>query len=192
MIFKYNKDQIKFDKISNIKIGGWLFALVILTSSIFWTHGFFIGKKIVKETLNLTEAERIFLIQETDVFSKDKMVQMLNDLNVRYPHIVLAQSIVETGEWSSKIFIENHNLFGMKKATRRITTAGSTQNNYAYYNHWRESVYDYAFYQCRYLHSIKTEKQYFQYLSVSYAEDTSYVEKVKKISNSKSVKSLFN
>lgn len=192
MIFKYNKDQLKFDKISNIKIGGYLFILVALTSSIFWTGGFFIGKKLKQNTSSLLIHEKIILIQEVDKFSKDKLVLMLSNLNVKYPHIVLAQSIIETGSWSSKIFIENHNLFGMKKATRRITTAGGTQNNHAYYNHWRESVYDYAFYQCRYLHSIKTEDQYFQYLSASYAEDPSYVEKVKKISNSKSVKSLFN
>lgn len=197
MIYKYNKNQVKFDKISNAKIGGCLLMLMVLvglTSSIFWVQGVICGKKLEQEkkTQNITDTERIILIQEADAFTNKKLALMLNDLNVKYPHIVLAQSIIETGEWSSKIFIENHNLFGMKKATQRITTAKGTNSNHAYYNHWRESVYDYAFYQSRYLHSIKTEEQYFQYLSASYAEDSRYVEKVKKISNSNRVKDLLN
>lgn len=192
MIFKYSIDQIKFSKISNLKIAGYLFGLILLISSIFWAHGFFIGNQLAKEALMLTNAERIALMQEADGFSKDKMIQMLNDLNVKYPHIVLAQSMIETGGWSSKIFVKNNNLFGMKKAKKRITTAQGVRHNYAYYNHWRESVYDYAFYQSRYLHKVKTEEEYFQYLFANYAKDSSYVKKVKQISSSKNIKKLFN
>jgi hypothetical protein len=184
-------NQIPFDKISKLKIAGYLFGLLVLVSSIFWAHGFFIGKKSAKETL-ITDAERIILMQEADVFAKDKLVLMLNDLGVKYPHIVLAQSMIETGGWSSKIFIKNNNLFGMKLATQRITTAQGVRSSHAYYNHWRESVYDYAFYQSRYLHKVKTEEQYFQYLFANYAKDSLYVEKIKQISSSKNIKKLFD
>jgi flagellum-specific peptidoglycan hydrolase FlgJ len=115
----------------------------------------------------------------------------LKDLNVKFPYIVMAQSIQETGHWKSGIFLENHNLFGMKEAQRRITTAEGTNRNHAYYNHWRESVYDYAFYQCRYLNGIHTESDYFTYLGASYAEDSSYVERLKKVIEKEGLKELF-
>ena len=134
----------------------------------------------------------MIIIKEADPFSKESLVEMFNDLNVKYPHIVLAQSIVETGHWKSTIFLENHNLFGMKEAKMRITTAGGTQYNHAYYSHWRESVYDYAFYQCRYLSKINSEEEYFQYLSASYAEAPDYVNVLKATIEKENLKALFN
>jgi hypothetical protein len=151
--------------------------------------GHYIGK--TNSFLEITETEKITLINEADPFSKDNFILMLKDLNVKYPHIVLAQSMIETGRWKSKIFLENNNLFGMKKAKLRITTAGGTQYNHAYYNHWRESVYDYAFYQCRYLSKIKSENEYFQYLSAHYAEDPNYINMVKTIIEKEELKSFF-
>jgi flagellum-specific peptidoglycan hydrolase FlgJ len=104
----------------------------------------------------------------------------------------MAQSMIETGKWKSNIFKENHNLFGMKEAKQRVTTAGGTQNNHAFYQSWRESVYDYAFYQCRYLATINTEAEYYQYLSNSYASDKRYVEVLKKTIETNNLKQYFN
>jgi len=116
---------------------------------------------------------------------------MLTDLNVDYPHIVMAQSILETGHFKSDIFLENHNLFGMKQARRRITTAEGTNRNHAYYNHWRESVYDYAFYQCRYLSKLDSEEDYFEYLGASYAEAKNYVKMLKQVIKKNDLEKLF-
>ena len=52
----------------------------------------------------------------------------------------------------------------MKEAYVRVHTARGTQYGHAYYEDWEESVYDYAFYQCRYLGAIRTEDEYFNYL----------------------------
>jgi flagellum-specific peptidoglycan hydrolase FlgJ len=157
------------------------------------TTSLFIGIRTGKEKVfsEIIETESLISIKEEDEFSKDKFIEMLKDLNVTFPHIVMAQSIIETGNWRSNIFIENHNLFGMKEAKRRVTTAVGTHNNHAYYNHWRESVYDYAFFQCRYLYKIKSEDEYFKYLSANYAEDTLYVPKVKNIINRDKLKDFF-
>jgi hypothetical protein len=192
MVFKFDNKESKFVKISTIKIVLYLLLIIIVQSCIFWTYGYFVGKKVETVELVLTNEEKLAIINETDKFSKEKFAAMLSELKVEFPHIVYAQSLLETGGWKSKVFVENHNLFGMKEAKRRITTAGGTQYKHAFYNHWRESVYDYAFYQCRYLNTIKTEDQYFKYLAETYAEDSLYVEKVKKISNSDNVKKLFN
>lgn len=69
----------------------------------------------------------------------------------------------------------------MKIATRRPTTNKGEENGYAYYTSWHESVVDYAFFSAQYLSDIKTEAQYFEYLKQNYAEDTSYVSRLKVI-----------
>ena len=80
----------------------------------------------------------------------------------------------------------------MKEARSRITTAMGTNKDHAHYNSWRESIYDYAFYQCRYLSKIESEDGYFQYLGASYAEDSMYVEKIKQIIEREKLKEKFN
>jgi len=94
-------------------------------------------------------------------------------------------------DYEKEIFRENHNLFGMKEAVSRITTAEGTQYNHAYYVNWRESVYDYAFYQNRYLTNVRTEAEYYAMLNASYAEASNYVEVLKKTIEKENLKSLF-
>jgi hypothetical protein len=79
----------------------------------------------------------------------------------------------------------------MKEAKQRVTSSAGTQYNHAYYNTWRESVYDYAFYQARYLGKINSEAAYFQYLNESYAEDPRYIATVKKTIEKYKLKELF-
>lgn len=188
-IFKYDHNHLKYDKIC---IKTWvLYALSILLA--LFIAGFFIGRSVAEEVIveNFNEAETVVFINEVDSFSQEKLTEMLVDLNVSFPHIVMAQSILETGYWKSDIFLENHNLFGMKQARRRITTAEGTSRNHAYYNHWRESVYDYAFYQCRYLGTINSEEAYFQYLDASYAEASDYVNTIKRVIERERLRELF-
>ena len=190
MFYKWDEKELQFDKVCMKRTS----AIGIAAATIILIVGYVIGSSIKKETIvqEFTEAEQVVLIQKVDTFSQGALVQMLKDLNVKYPHIVLAQSIVETGHWTSHIFMENHNLFGMKQARRRITTAEGTSRNHAYYNHWRESVYDYAFYQCRYLSKLDTEEEYFQYLDASYAEADAYVASLKQVIERENLKALFD
>lgn len=185
MVYTYCKQQLFFKKINLIKVFLVFLVITIFTSVVSYFVGISTGFK------NMTEVEKLIVIKKTDEFSKEKMVQMLKDLNVRFPHIAMAQSIAETGHWKSGIFLENNNMFGMKEAKSRITTAAGTNRNHATYNHWRESIYDYAFYQCRYLGGIKVESEYYQYLNASYAEDPEYVKNIKNIVQREKLKDLF-
>ena len=92
---------------------------------------------------------------------------------------------------TSSNFSEDNNLFGMKEAHVRIHTAQGTQYNHAYYNTWRESVYDYAFYQCRYLPKVKTDLEYLNYLSQSYAESPNYIQSLKSMIKREGLKNKF-
>ena len=190
MLYKYDERRLNFYRLSTLKIMIFLFTIASLISVTSVLIGKYIGK--TESFTEITEMEKIVILKEADAFSKDKLIEMLKELNVKYPHIVLAQSMIETGQWKSKIFMENNNLFGMKEAKMRITTAGGTQYNHAFYNHWRESVYDYAFYQCRYLGTIKTEGEYFQYLAANYAEAPNYVNAIKGIIETENLTDFFN
>ena len=178
MIFKYDKERLMYSKLCIKTWVLYLLSILLLISII----GFSIGRNTAKEVIieNLQQGETEIFIAEVDTFSQEKLILMLNDLNVQYPHIVMAQ-----------IFLENHNLFGMKQARRRITTAEGTNRNHAYYNHWRESVYDYAFYQCRYLSKLDTEDEYFQYLGASYAEASNYVKMLKQVIKKNDLEKIF-
>ena len=187
MIYKYDKTNLIYKRdFKTMKI-------VVLTCISLVAISFLIGRYTKIESLEEYEKELIVLNlkAEENKFSKEKLVDILTELNVKFPHIVLAQSIVETGHWKSNIFKENHNLFGMKEAYVRVHTAKGTQNNHAYYENWIESVYDYAFYQCRYLSSISTEEEYFQYLSRSYAEAPNYVQSLKQTISKNNLKQYF-
>jgi uncharacterized FlgJ-related protein len=129
--------------------------------------------------------------EEKEPFSKEALVSMIKELGIKHPEIVLAQSILETGHWTSTIFKENNNLFGMKQARSRIRTAKGTQLNHAYYHSWQESLYDYAFYQCRYLSKITNDEDYFAALDASYAEANNYSKHLKEIIEKEELKKLF-
>jgi len=99
-----------------------------------------------------------------------------------HPDIVYAQAMLESNNGRSKIFRESNNLFGMKLAKNRPTTAIDEQFGHAYYSTWKASVIDYALYQSAYLRGLSKES-YFKYLSQNYAEDVEYVNKLKAIIN---------
>lgn len=128
----------------------------------------------------LPQEIKVLVIKENNSFSKSKLVKEMKKLRVRFPHIVYAQAVKESG-FNSPIFRENNNMFGMKLAVSRPTTAIGESRNHAIYNNWRDCVIDYLLYQSCYLRHITTEDDYYKYLR-SYAEDPNYVESIKKLS----------
>jgi len=181
MIYKYSEEKLTFEKV-NLKKVAYVVAGVAtattlaltLTSRYSHQNGFKAGTKYAIEHMPAEEKMMIITGAHGTSFSRAKLVQTLKDLNVRFPHIVMAQAIIESGHFQSNIFRSNHNLFGMKQAKMRCTTAKGTNLGHAYYDNWKESVYDYAFFQSRYLHDLKTEQQYLEYLDRNYAEVRNY------------------
>jgi hypothetical protein len=187
MLYKYDKNNLKFIK---TKLAHKIVLGTVIVVSII---SFSIGRVLRIQALDQYEKGLLVLnLQaEKNKFTKEKFADELKRLNVKFPHIAMAQSIIETGHWKSNIFKENSNLFGMKQATVRINTANGTQNGHAYYDDWYQSVYDYAFYQCRYLGGIDTEEEYYAYLSSSYAEAGNYIQVIKATVEKEHLKDLF-
>jgi hypothetical protein len=178
MFYKFDSESLTFEKIKLHKIyfnTGVIFILALLLS-------FGVGRLSKIYFLNSYEKEVLLVNMDHPPFSEDELVEQLKELNIKFPRIVLAQAKIESATYSSNIFRYNHNLFGMKEAKQRITTALGTKRKHAYYKDWTQSVIDYGFYQASYLSQIKTEEQYFRYLGNSYAEDPNYLNKIKALS----------
>lgn len=121
-------------------------------------------------------------IKKDTSFSKEKFINYVYSLNPKYPEIIIAQAILETGNFSSFLFYNNNNLFGMTTIGNRPTTSIGSEHGFAYFKTWKDSVLDYLIYQCLYLND-KTYEEYLQYLDDVYAEDESYINKVQTIAN---------
>jgi len=189
--YYFDEETLEFKRVNLrtliLVFGISLFASILIVPSIYKSSVI----KIMYADFYEPEAVVLNVSESKNEFSEEKLIGMLTDLNIKFPHIVLAQSKLETGQFKSNIFKENHNLFGMKEAKIRINLAKGTQYGHAFYNNWIESVYDYAFYQSTYLSRIKTEEQYFEYLDQSYAEAENYVEALKVIIERENLKDVF-
>jgi uncharacterized FlgJ-related protein len=186
MIYKFDSNTLEFKRIKLFSLGAKIVISFVTLIAILS----FVGLDNNK-TKSETEKEMVIIFNKRNEFSRDKLISTLKRLNVKFPYIVYAQAELETGGFTSRVFRENNNLFGMKEAKSRINTASGTQYNHAYYETWMESVYDYAFYSSSYLRKIQSEADYFEYLSQSYAEDSNYVAALKRIIKEKDLKSKF-
>ena len=117
-------------------------------------------------------------IDQFNVFSEASLKRLLYIMKVEHPEIVFIQAQIESGNFKSNIFKEGNNLFGMKVAERRITTAIGKIRGHAAYLSWKDSVLDYKLMQEKYAKG-KSKQQYLAYLK-NYAEDPNYITKIKR------------
>jgi uncharacterized FlgJ-related protein len=190
-MYTLNQNSLEFVKINKLKLlskVGVITLSIAMTSSVmtfFWT------KSHIVDTM--TEYEKVLLVEEVNKFSDEKLQGKIKELGFKYPHIVMAQAILETGNFKSPVFRENHNLFGMKEATSRLNLAKGTQNNHASYMSWEDSVLDYALWCSTYANKAQSENEYFQILnSLGYAEDNTYELKLKEIIEKYDLKNKFS
>lgn len=113
-------------------------------------------------------------------FSKANLIAMLKDMNVKHYRVAYAQAVVETGNFTSRMFRSNNNLFGMKVSRQRANTCSGSRHGHAYYSTWERSVVDYALYYNKYLSRL-SERELYRYLGENYASDSNYINKIKQI-----------
>ena len=110
--------------------------------------------------------------------SHREVYNYIRELGIEHPSIVYAQSIAETGHYTSVIFRENHNIFGMKKPTQRRTLATGVNRGHATYDSWKQSIFDYWLWQKYY---YKGENYYDFLESWGYATSKEYINLLKSI-----------
>lgn len=118
----------------------------------------------------------------------NNVIALIKKVKLEHPDIVVAQAIEESGELKAPRFINDNNMFGMKKAGSRPTLAVSyDKHNYAQYTEWKHSVYDYSLYQAAFARGLSREG-YFSKLSRTYAGNPEYVSNLKAIIKSHNLK----
>lgn len=101
-------------------------------------------------------------------FSEAKLLEYMELVEIKYPHIVMKQAKLETGNFTSPRFIKYNALFGFQ----------TSDTNVIKYKSWKESVIAYKAWQMK---RLKTNEDYHQFLiRVGYAKDSLYIYKLKK------------
>jgi uncharacterized FlgJ-related protein len=179
-MYRYNKQTLTFEKVSMAK-KNLLFTIITLSS---------VGIALTAHT-SVRAYESIMNVDVThNNFTEDRLIDKLKELNIRFPHIALAQAKIESSDFRSAIFKENNNLFGMKQARVRINTAIGTNRSHAEYATWEDSVIDYALWCATYANQCKTEEQFYNLLS-EYAEAGHYEEALRNIIEKQNLKEKF-
>jgi uncharacterized FlgJ-related protein len=119
--------------------------------------------------------------KESQELTKANLVNYMKEMNIRHIDIAFAQAMLESGALKSKMCREKNNLFGMKVAMRRQTTA-INKKGYAAYTHWTESVKDYKLYQ-DYVTKNRdcTRSEYLYIIAKRYSETPDYVSRLKRV-----------
>lgn len=186
MLYFYDKKELIYKNITRK-------AVLSIIGLAFVISGFFISFFIfrVNEVKYISEETKAIIINQSikeNEFSAENLRAYLLELNIKFPHIVYAQARLESGNFKSQIFKTNNNLFGMKIARKRPTTNKGEENGHAYYDTWKESVQDYAFFQAAYLNDIKSESEYLEYLNANYAGTPNYINLLNDIMNEEKAK----
>jgi uncharacterized FlgJ-related protein len=94
--------------------------------------------------------------------------------SIVYKDIAYAQFIVETGHFTSRRFMKDNNIAGIKYKGARL--AMGKRRAYAIYASWTTSIEEYARIQARLikLTNTKTREEYFRKVLPKYAIDKKY------------------
>jgi hypothetical protein len=158
------------------------FLFYILFVSVGYGVGYYYSPQ--KETV---VTEKVYNDQTNkDDFSPEALLAYMKKLKIKYPETVLSQARLETGNFQSEIFKENHNLFGMKVAASRPTSAVGTNRGHAQYRNWKESVIDYALLQSYIIAKLPSnnDKEYRSYIQKFYSTTSDYLKRIDKTINS--------
>lgn len=115
-------------------------------------------------------------------FTPENLRQAIIYAEIKCPEIVYKQALIETGDFTSRIFRYNKNLFGMKLPRYRCTSAVGELYNHAQYAHWWDSIMDYKYWQDYYIAHGWVTEDYLAFLwGMRYATDKTYIDKLKNI-----------
>lgn len=188
-IYKWDCSRLEMIRIKprvifiSLLVIGW-FAFV--TSVISYKEGVKTGKS---EKVTENDVVLLYMDSENNSFSKRNFYEYLKKINIKFPELVFAQAMKESG-FKSPIWKDNHNPFGMKEATKRPNKQNGVQHRHASYDTWKDACIDYAFYQSYVgLSKVKTKDDYLQclkemnYFDTEHPGNESYLSDLKKIAD---------
>lgn len=116
---------------------------------------------------NMECVDTSFLSQELN----DSILYLaLVHYEIKEPKVVLAQAKLESGNYTSYLFKKNNNFLGLYNSRKR---------QYFEFDHWSECI---LAYKSMIEYKYKDGEDYYQFLDrIKYAEDSAYLDKVRKI-----------
>lgn len=164
------------EDLSSFELNG-LVALLVITMACF--SSFFAGMHCGTET-NVTNVEVVdtfYTHLDTLQFNETNLMKVIKHYDIWYPQIAFNQSKLETANWTSDIFKENNNLFGFRVfGSWKGKELPFKNRGHLCFTHWTKSVEHYKMWQQK----NYNKQTYLQFLSrVGYAEDKTYIEKIK-------------
>ena len=138
-----------------------------------------------EEVLNDTDTITMVISTEHTKF-EDEVYSYILQLNIEHPDIVMAQCILESGNFTSDIYKKANNCLGMKVPKSRPTVCIGMYSSHARYKSWQECIIDYALWQSSYARGL-TENEYFHYLDRVYSKTNEYSKLLKRIMKSKNL-----
>lgn len=162
-----------------MRLSSILFSVVMI---IMFFKTLDIDRKVNKIDDIVVIKDTVYLPIKYDVveFSPEEFYASINKSGIKFPKVVMAQAILESGNFKSELFKQNSNPFGMMRPRQRPTTS-IDKEQYAKYEHWKHSILDYWIWQHSYAKTIKNEEEYLNLLQSIYAEDKNYTKKLKRI-----------
>ena len=113
--------------------------------------------------------------------TKENVYLAIRQIGINFPDLVFSQTMLESAELKSKLSVSNNNIFGMRLAKKRPTTAVGERNGYAVYLDWYSCLLDYYEYQKYVLKERAVSKaKYLSMLGRRYAEDKHYIAKIRR------------
>jgi len=131
--------------------------------------------------LNALQTEIISLkdsLEESKVLNEVNVWNYINYLELKCPKIVLKQCLLESGNFKSGLVKSNNNILGLRCAKSRPYTYIGKKYGYAVFTDWKSCIDDYKLLQDKHFKG-ETYKEYYYWLSRSYAQDPLYIQKLK-------------
>ena len=169
-LFKYDSEALVFRKTNRLLKYRIIVVVLFLSVSLL---SFIAAKKPEKEYVH-TE---IVINRE---HNQSKLFERIDELPFKYPEIIKAQMVLETGNFKSIVYKTNNNVFGMRLAKQRITLATGDNLKHAVYKNVEESIIDRLIYEAKYMNNLSKE-EYYSFLDRLYAEGDNYSKTLKQI-----------
>lgn len=183
-LYKFNTDRLDYQKVNkNYLILKWLTIGILLSSFLILLSSF---KYIEKEKVRYIESEEVINLVTNNSFTLEAFKKEVKQSKFKYPDIIIAQALIESEHFSSPVWRENHNMFGMKSARTRFTLAIDDNLNHAVFKNWKDCVKDRLIYDALYLNNL-SRAQYLKFLDKRYARagGTSYSELIEQVIRNK-------
>lgn len=154
-LYTFNEKTLDFERVRT----PWIWRTLFIISCLFLLSSSFVEKEYVP-----TEA---IILKETK--TEEEIFEMVDRMPFKYPDIIKAQILIETGHFKDEVFKHNNNLFGMRLAKQRLTLATGDNLRHATYETVEESLYDRLIYEAMYLNKFNRD-EYLMFLDRVYAE----------------------